>query len=336
MRFYITAQIDKETLENFSKLGFVQYEGWDTTKNVFSEKELVKKIKDYNADVLIVEFENVNNEVIENTDLKLIGVCRSDPKRNVDVDAANKKKIPVIYTPGRNLNSVAELTVGIILSTIRKIVFSDRIYRKGVKIESFKDYAEVYLKLYGNEIKGKTVGIIGLGKIGRRVAKILSAFGAKIIAYDPYVEASVFKKLKVKKVSFNDLLRLSDIITVHASLTDETAGMIDEKAFSMMKDGAYFFNLASSGIVDEDALYNALKSGKLAGAGLDVVYDEPLESSNRFFELDNVVITPHIGSNTYEKIKVQSEMIYKDVLRFIQGKRPLHLLNPEVFRKIER
>jgi len=332
MRAIITAPFHKDALEFLKKHVDVDYRNWLKSKKVLTEKELIKIINQEKIDILIVEAENIDEDVINNTNLKLIGICRNDPKRNVDLDAANKKKIPIIYTPGRNANAVAELTIAHMLVALRKIIFADRLLKSGqVKIESMENFINVYEKLRGHELSGKTVGIIGLGRIGYKVAEKLRGFNVQILVYDPYVSDERIKSINGKRVDLGTLLRESDIVTIHAAPTSETIELIGRNELEKMKSTAFLFNLASSVIVDEDALFEALKTRKIAGAGLDVFGDEPVESTNRFLTLDNVVVTPHIGGDTFETIKVQSWMITKDIIRFSKGERPKFLLNPQVY-----
>jgi len=332
MRALITAPFHKDALEALKKHIDVNYRNWVKSKKVLTEKELIEIINQENIDILVVEAENVDKDVINNTNLKLIGFCRNDPKRNIDLEAANKKKIPVIYTPGRNANAVAELTIAHILAALRKIVFADRLLKSGhVKIESMEDFINMYEKLRGYELSGKTVGIVGLGRIGYRVAEKLRGFNVRILVYDPYVSDEKIKSVNGKRVDLDTLLRESDIVTIHAAPTLETIELIGKSEIEKMKPTAFLFNLASPVIVDEDALFEALKKRRIAGAGLDVFGDEPVESTNRFLKLDNVVVTPHIGGDTFETIEVQSWMITEDILRFLRGERPKFLLNPQIY-----
>lgn len=334
MRALITAPFHKDALDVLRKHIDVNYMNWIESKKVLTEKELIDIINQENIDILIVEAENIDEDIINNTNLKLIGICRNDPKRNIDIDTANKKKIPIIYTPGRNANAVAELTITLILTVLRKVVFADRLLKSGqVKIESIEDFINMYEKLRGHELSGKNVGIIGLGRIGYKVAEKLKGFNVHILVYDPYVTDEKIKGIDGKRVDLDTLLRESDIVTIHAAPTEETIELIGKKEIEKMKPTAFLFNLASPVIVDEDALFEALKNRRIAGAGLDVFGDEPVESTNRFLTLDNVVVTPHIGSDTFETIKVQSWMITEDVLRFLRKECPKFLFNPQIFEE---
>ncbi|MEM3449805.1 MAG: NAD(P)-dependent oxidoreductase, partial [Nitrososphaerota archaeon] len=294
--------------------------------------ELTEKIIENNVEILVVEADQVTADTINKTSLRLIGACRGTPYA-VDVKAATMKGIPVVYAPGRNSQAVAEMTIGLMLALLRKIVYAQRRFARGVRYETDRDFQEIYNALQGGEIHGKKVGIIGLGDIGTRVAKILVAFGASILVYDPYVPNGKIASVGGKKVSLSELLEQSDIITLHVRLTDETYHMIGSREISMMKPTAIIINTSSPGTVDDQALLEALRQGRVAGAALDVQENEPVDSSNPFLELDNVVVTPHIAGNTQETVERQSNMIVEDLNRFLEGDKPLHLLNPEVYEK---
>ena len=332
-RALITANFSQSALAELRRYLDVVYRPWGETGAVLSEDELARDLRSLQADILVVELERVSREVIEAVDLKLIGVCRNDPKRSVDLAAATERGVPVIYTPGRNYNAVAELTIAVMLALLRRVVLADRLLRGGkVSISSSEEFTRYYNLYRGYELSGKTVGIIGLGKIGFRVAQLLRGFGVRILAYDPYVSEARAASVGAELVDLETLLRESDIVTIHVPPTEETVGLIGKREIELMKPTAVLLNLANPVVVDEDALYEALKQGRIAGAALDVFSEEPVDSSNRFLQLDNVVVTPHIGGDTYETIERQSWMITGDILRFIRGERPRHLLNPEVWK----
>lgn len=332
MKAFITADFDEYGLNLLGKHMEYDYESWRDTKHMYlDENEFIREIKRRGADVLIVEGDFVMKNVIEQCDLKIIASCRDDPW-NVDIKTATEKGIPVFSAPHRNTESVADLTIGLMLSVARNIVKADRLLRSGkITYKTPTDFLEYYNMFKGVELGGKKVGIIGLGAIGFQVAKRLRhGFGSEILVYDPYVDENRLKEVEGKRVDLETLMRESDIVTVHARVTPETKGMITRKHFEMMKETAYFINTARAAIIDEDALFDVLKKGKIAGAGLDVFIKDPIESGDRFLTLDNVVATPHIGGNTVDTVKRQSKMIAEDIDRYLTGKEPLYVLNKEV------
>ena len=210
---------------------------------------------------------------------------------NVDVDAATEHGVIVMNTPSGNTIATAELTFAHILCSARPLPQAAASMRAGSWDR--KSFA-------GFELFRKTLGIVGLGRIGGEVAKRAQAFGMRVLAYDPYLAVSRAKAMQVEAVSFDELLAQADTISVHMPLTDDTRHMIGEAAFARMKKGVRIFNCARGGIVDEAALLAALKSGRVAGAGLDVFEEEPLPADSEFRRLPNVVLTPHLGASTAE------------------------------------
>ncbi len=201
------------------------------------------------------------------------------------------------------------------------------------------DYLSAYETYGGFELGGVTVGIIGLGAVGRAVAARLHAFGSRILACDPYVGAAVFAAHHSTAVALELLLREADILTVHCPEIPDTHGLIGTEQIRLMKRGSYLLNLARPFIVDENALYAALTDGHLAGAALDVFHQEPLQSDNRFVRLPNVLTSPHLGGATRDVVRHHTDMIVNGIDAYLRGERPQHLVNPEVLdieRKTEK
>jgi D-3-phosphoglycerate dehydrogenase len=229
----------------------------------------------------------------------------------VDVVAAKKHGIVVCRTPGVNSDAVAELALALGLTVARRVTELDRRIRAGEKI-SRPDVLAV-------ETERKTVGVIGVGNIGSRVArKWASAFSARVIGYDPYVEKLVCEKIE----RLEDLLRQSDLVTLHVPLTDETRHMIGTREIALMKKTAVLVNTCRGGVVDEDALYKAMKTGHLFGAGLDVWDVEPPPKDHPLLTLPNVVATPHVAGNTFETQERSALWVAQQAVDFLQGKPP--------------
>jgi len=264
-----------------------------------SQEEILDIISEYDA-LVVRSVTKVNSQLVERAEkLKVVGRAGNGVD-NIDIEACTKKGIIVVNTPESNTMAAAELAVGLAFSVFRNIPQANAAARR-------KDFRR---KLFtGMELDGKTAGIIGLGRIGSIVATKLKGCRMNVIAYDPYITDDRFKKLGVEKCeTLEELLRRSDLITIHTPKTEETYGMIGEKELSMCKKGVVIVNAARGGLVNETALYNALKSGQVFGAALDVLdpepgYDTPPEKQtywNKLLELDNVIITPHIGASTVE------------------------------------
>jgi D-3-phosphoglycerate dehydrogenase / 2-oxoglutarate reductase len=331
LKAYVTATFHPAALERLRRTMEVVHEDWRQTQRIFFSGEgLAARIRDLGADVLIVEADLVHEEVIEGCDLEMIGAARGDPI-NIRVDLATKRRIPVFFAPARNAEAVAELTVAFMLCAARHVHEVCHELRSGrLRLDGAEAYLEAYHRYTGLELEGKTVGIVGFGAIGQRVARILGGFGSRVLAFDPHVDAGRFDALGAERRDLDDLLRECDVLTVHCPETPETVGLIDAARVRALKPGAYVMNLGRARVLDEDALYEGLRSGRIAGAGLDVLVDEPVRPDNRFLELPNVVILPHYGGNTHETVRRQSDMIVEAIEEFRAGKRPANLCNPEI------
>ena len=258
-------------------------------KTGLNPEELKKEIVRYDA-IIVRSATKVTADVINYAKkLRVIGRAGSGLD-NIDKTAATKRGIVVMNTPGGNTITTAEHTMSLILSMARQIPRATASMKQG-KWEKGK--------FTGVEIYNKTLGIIGLGAIGAQVAKMAQGMGMSVITYDPYLSEEKAKTLGVKITGLEDLMKRSDFITIHTPLTKETKGLINAKRIATMKKGVRIVNSARGGIVDEEALYEALKSGKVAAAALDVFEKEP-PMGNRLLELDNVIATPHLGAATAE------------------------------------
>jgi phosphoglycerate dehydrogenase-like enzyme len=334
MKALITASFEASGLGRLRRHMNVVHEDWRVNKRIyFDGQEFAAHIRQAGADVLIVEADLVHDEVIDHCPLTLIGCCRGDPI-NIAIERATAHGIPVLFAPARNADAVADLTVGYMLALARNIFIVNTLLKQGqMQFDNAHDYLDVYEKYGGFELGGVTVGIVGFGAIGRGVARRLHAFGTRLLAYDPHIAPAVFSAHHATATSLDDLVRQSDILTIHCPDTPETQGLIGAPQIEMMKRGAYLLNLARAAIIDEDALYAALVDGHLAGAALDVVRDEPLQSDNRFIALPNVLLSPHLGGATRDVVRHQTEIIVDGIETYLRGERPQHIVNPEVLGK---
>ncbi len=304
MKVLVASNIAKEAIEMMKR------EGLDVdVREDINEEELKDIIKDYEA-LIVRSKPKVTKEIIERAKkLKIIGRAGVGTD-NIDVKTATEKGIIIINAPTGNTISTAEFTFGMILSSARKIPQADRSLKSGKwDRKSF----------VGIELRGKTLGVLGLGRIGFEVAKRAKAFEMDVIAYDPYINEDRAKSIGVKLVSFEELIRKSDIITIHVPKTKETENMISEKEFEMMKDGVIIINCARGGIVDESALLKALKSGKVSSAALDVYSKEPPDFDNELIKSEKVITTPHLGASTKEAQTSAGIMIASDIINLHKG-----------------
>ncbi|HLY38504.1 MAG TPA: NAD(P)-dependent oxidoreductase [Candidatus Binatia bacterium] len=330
MRALITASFDEAAKARLARHMDVVHEDWKVRQSIyFDGAEFAARIRAVGADVLIVEADLVREEVLETCALRMIGCCRGDPI-NVDLDLATRKGIPVFHTPGRNADAVADLTVAFLLALARHLVAIQDTYRgTGGAVGSAADFLKLYTRFTGVELGGRTVGLVGLGAVGREVAARLVPFKARILAYDPYVREA---PPGVELVELDDLLRAADFVSLHAPVTDETRNLVSRERLALLRPSAYFVNTARAALTDEDALYEMLAAGRLAGAALDVLVDEPLQPGNRFLALPNahVLLTPHIGGATVDVMRHQSEIVVEAIERWLAGERPRFLANPAV------
>jgi len=293
--------LEDEGIQKLKEAGFTV-----DVKPTITPDELKKTVSNYDA--LIVRSRTKVTKEILNAGKQLKAVGRAGAGLdNIDIDAAEKKGVKVLNTPEAPAEAVTELTIGLILALARSIPSADKAMKEGKWIKS---------KLMGWELKGKTLGTMGLGNIGERVAKIAKAFGMKILITKRTPPApTLLKELEAEFVSLHELLKQSDIITVHVPYTPQTHHMIGEKELHLMKKGSYLINTARGAIIDEKALLKALQSQRLGGAALDVYEFEP-PTNWTLMQLPNVVCTPHIGAQTEEAQKTASVLIAEKIINF--------------------
>ncbi|MEA4925241.1 MAG: phosphoglycerate dehydrogenase [Syntrophomonadaceae bacterium] len=275
-----------------------------------SRAELLEIIDQYDA-LIVRSVTKVNEELIQRgTRLKVVGRAGNGVD-NIDVDVCTRYGIIVANTPDSNTISAAEQTISLLLSSVRNTAWASDVLKKSGTWDRSP--------FRGTELYGKTVGIVGLGRIGSMVATRLKSFNMKVIAYDPYIANERFERFGAeKKATLEDLVREADIITVHTPRNEETMHMVNEDVLELAKPGVRLVNCARGGIISETAILKGLESGKIASAGLDVYEKEPAEQ-NPLFRFTNVVCTPHLGADTYEAQKRVGENIAEQVIKALQG-----------------
>ena len=302
----------------------VTYESWMETRQLQDPDELAARLRDEGISILVVESDFVFEEVVEEaSSLRLVGICRA-ATHQIDVEAATHHGVLVVNTPSRNAQAVAEHALGLMLALARQIPWADRY----VKDDRWQNPVEPYLSMRGIELAERTLGIIGLGAVGRKTAALAQAFEMTCIAYDPYASQPPDG---VQMVELDDLMAASDFVAVHAPATPETAGLLDARRIGLVRPTAYIVNLSDASIVSEAALVEALREKRIAGAAMDVFETQPIVPNSPFLDLDNVVLTPHLGGATDETIERHSRMMADDILRFLNGERPANLVNPEAW-----
>lgn len=276
---------------------------------VYSE-EYLKVIED--CEILVIMYNGVNKVLLDHAkNLKYIAVMRSGLE-NVDVEECKKRGIKVSNCPGKVSEPVSEMACTMILDMMRNVTAVNKNWKPGDGFQAVESSKLSY---------ETTIGIVGFGIIGRKVAKKLGGFDFNFIAYDPYAKKEDAEAMGVKLVELDELMSSADIITVHARLLPSTENLIDEKEISLMKPTACLVNTARAGLVNEDALIRALKEKKIRGAALDVFKEEPLPDDHILHKLDNVVITPHMAGNAGDVMLLSVRMMMEEIIRYMSGEK---------------
>jgi D-3-phosphoglycerate dehydrogenase len=263
-----------------------------------------------NADIVIVGWSKLTRDVINSAKkLRMISIWATSC-HYADAQAAKEKGIVVTHVPGYATEAVAEHTFALLLAAARKLLAADKHVRKG----RFD-----WRPFGGVELREKTLGVIGTGSIGCRVAEISKAFEMQVLGYDKYPNMKRAKELGMKYVDLYTLLKQSDFITLHVTLTSETERLIGKREFKVMKNNVVIVNTSQGKVIDEKALNEALKSGRVSYAGLDVFEEEPPSKDNPLFQLNNTILTPHVGFHTIEAAKRCSDICIDNVVKFLEG-----------------
>ncbi len=323
MKAFVSAQMTQEGLQKLAEYAEIKLGGWGHTGKKLTPEELVREAED--CDIMVICYEEINDYVLDHLpNIKFIA-CSRGGVENVDKEAVRRHQVFVTSSPGRNANAVAELTVGLMIDISRHIskthyyIMSqqwDKVPWDIAGKTSFKTFD-------GYELQGKTVGLIGYGAIGRRVGRLLSGFDVHLIAYDPFLKEW---PEGVESVSFDELLEKADIVSLHCKLSKKTKGILSEEAISKMKSGSVLINTARGALVNEEALIRALKAHKIGGAALDAQIHEPMLHDSELLQLDNVVLTPHIGGASRDIIAQQTKILLEDIVAYFETGKPIHVI----------
>ena len=319
LRALVTAPLRGPGFDKLNELVDVVYDPWIELRplRIYSAEQLAERVSAERADVLVVEGDSVTGPVFE-LPLTAVAATRGDPN-NVDIAAATAAGVPVLNTPARNADAVAEMAIALLFAATRHLLTGDADVRAG---EVFRDGSLPYQRFRAWEIAGRTAGLVGLGAVARALRWRLQGLGVDVIAYDPYQDEA--------RHSLDELLAEADIVSLHAPVTDDTVGMIGAEQFAAMRDGAVFLNTARAQLHDTDALVTALRSGKVSAAGLDHFVGEWLPADHPLTGMANVVLTPHIGGATWNTEARQAQMVADDLEALLSGRRPVNIVNPEV------
>jgi D-3-phosphoglycerate dehydrogenase len=297
-----------------SELRIKEYQG--------APSELGAHMKD--VEVLVVQGAPVTDDVLDASSvLGLVGCARGGPV-NVDVDAVSRRGLPLVNTPGKNAEAVADQTLAFLIMLARGFPRAQRFLESGHQLKDNWEGA----RFIGSDLRRHTLGLIGYGQVGIRVARRALACGMDILVFDPYVDIEPEAGIELTG-TLDSLLDRADFVSLHARATPENERMFDRAAFAKMRSGSYFVNTARETLVDEDALDEALSSGKLNGAALDVVMPSSVGGRHRLLRHPNVILTPHIGGATRETLLQGAEMIADEVRRFSAGEPLRNVVNPE-------
>jgi D-3-phosphoglycerate dehydrogenase len=316
---FVTAPFRGDGLAALEKIADVVLDPWIDHEplRLYDDKALAARIREVGATIVICEADVCMGEVLE-LPLVAIGSTRGDPT-NVDVAGATAAGIPVLHAPGRNATAVAEMTVAMLFGVTRWLVPADRDVREGT---TFKDDTIPYQRFRAWELHGRTAGIVGLGAIGREVKWRLEGLGMSVIAHDPYNDDATH--------DLDSLIAESDVVSMHAAVTPDNAGMMGAEQFATMRDDAIYVNAARAALHDLDALVTGLHAGRPAFAALDHFEGEAPPAGHPILDLPNALLTPHIGGATYDTEANHSSIIADDLTRLLAGEKPVHIANPSV------
>jgi len=310
-------KVVKEPVELLNNQGYEII--WNKLGRPLKEKEVMERVK--GVDAYIAGLDDITARAIEVADkLKVISKYGAGVD-NIDIEMATRKKIVVTNTPGAGTEAVADLAFGLILAVARHIPQADKSTKQGK-----------WRKFFGRAVNGKTLGIVGMGRIGKAVTRRARGFGMKVIYWDCRREVDVEREAEAEYVDLKVLLQRSDFVSLHLALTSETKNIIGEDEIKLMKPTAFLINTARGPIVDEDALYECLRDKIIAGAAVDAYSNQPPKDSP-LLSLDNIIITtPHMGAYTYESIMNMGITSVKNVIDVLNKRRPKYVVNPDVYK----
>ncbi|MEM9255790.1 MAG: NAD(P)-dependent oxidoreductase [Pseudomonadota bacterium] len=324
----ISAAFDAASLAALREYMSVEYASFREVKRLLTGPTLVEALSD--KQIFVTEVDIVDADALQQLpNLRVVAACRGDAV-NVDVDACTAFGIPVLFAPGRNAIAVADLTVAFILSLARKLpAASTFLQQDDCSAGNMGKMGQAFSQLQGTELWGKTIGLVGMGAVGRAVATRLQGFDVRILVADPFIDEATAIVAGCERVELQYLLQQSDFVSLHAAVTPKTTGMIGEAEFAAMQPHAFFINTARAALIDEEALIAALTEERLAGAALDTFAVEPPGFDHPLVGHPAVITTPHSAGNTREVAAHQGATVSEGLLQLLSGEKPRNVLNPE-------
>lgn len=323
MNSLVLAPFSSRGLSFLAKLGKVTYEPWTSTETIWDPVKLASRCNAEHINILIVEIDFLFDELFENAQtLKIAAICRGGLNQ-VETTAANRTGVTMLHTPGRNAPAVAEFILAQMFNLSRQISTA----ASYVASHLWQNPIEPYIRFRGRELKGKTLGLIGFGAIGQEVAFLAQGIGMSVIAYDPYVNEYSEEHSTASLVGIDELLTLSDFISVQIPDYPSNSSMLNAERISAMKEGVYIISVVGSSVIEASALLDGLANGQIAGAALDVHETHPISPAWIGFKAPNLVLTPHIGGSTQETIERHSSMICSDITSWLARRTPENLIN---------
>jgi D-3-phosphoglycerate dehydrogenase len=341
----VTARFDEVELARLETVaGPARRAGYGVTGRRLEPAELAAMLAE--VELLVVEYEEVTETVLAAAPrLRLLGCCRNEPAASVDVAAASALGVPVLFTPGRNAVSVAEYTLGLMLAAARHIAEAHHLLRHTRELTAVSDLRRdvtsewslepgaPFARFHGPELEGRTLGLIGFGAIGRELAWRCRALGMEVVAFDPYAPLADLERAGVRSAPLLETAAAADFLVLAARVTPESRGLVSAEVLGAMKPSAFLVNTARAALVDSEALVEALRTRRIAGAALDVYPLEPLPPDSPLLALDNVVLSPHLAGASADVPRRHSRQLVDDLLRALRGDRPLHLADPAVWER---
>ena len=330
----VSATFDKDSLKKLRQYIDVQYASFREVKRMLTGGDLVKALA--GKQIFVTEIDILDAAALQKLpDLRVVAACRGDAV-NVDVEACTAFGIPVVFAPGRNAAAVADLAVAFMVNLARKLpAASQFLQQEDCTAGNMGKMGQAFSLFQGHEMWHKSIGLVGLGAVGRAVAQRLAGFEVEILVADPFITSEQAALAGCRLTDLNTLLQRSDFVSLHAAVTQESKAMIGEAQFAQMKPGAFFINTARAALIDEQALVDALENGSIAGAGLDTFAEEPPGFDHPLVQHPNVICTPHSAGNTVEVANHQGESVSAALLQLLNGEKPSNILNPEVLDRFD-